>query len=209
MEVKVIDKFDGNYKFLSNYFEYPITYGGITYQSSEAAFQAQKCPERANEFADLPPNEAKALGRKVPLREDWETIKDNIMYEIIYVKFSQTYKLKKALLETGDAELVEGNTWNDKYWGVCDGEGQNKLGSILMRVRDELGKRNITLGQLMPVIQDEWVSVFTENHETLYISDRDPIEILLKLKDRIVSHILPTVTFTDVDYRRWLAIIVY
>ena len=56
----------------------------------------------------------------------------------VNAKFSTNESLKKRLLETGDEELIEGNTWNDTYWGVCKGVGLNKLGEILMRVREEL-----------------------------------------------------------------------
>ena len=83
------------------------------------------------------PGEAKKLARKLPIRPDWEEVKDQIMLDLVRIKFSKS-GLKKALLATGDAELIEGNTWNDTYWGVCKGVGQNKLGKILMQVRKEL-----------------------------------------------------------------------
>lgn len=60
------------------------------------------------------------------------------MYEICLAKFTQHEFLKEALLATGDSELIEGNTWRDYFWGVCNGKGQNKLGKILMRIRAEL-----------------------------------------------------------------------
>ena len=106
--------------------------------NSEAAFQAQKCPSRILEFIDLPPNKAKSLGRKVHLRPDWDQVKDQIMYEICKCKFTQNPTLKLMLIKTSDQELIEGNYWKDTYWGVCKGIGQNKLGKILMRLREEL-----------------------------------------------------------------------
>lgn len=138
--VKKIEKFRGRYYFLSNFSEYPITYKGLTYRNNEAAFQAMKVwgQKQRKSFTHLPPNKAKAKGRRVPLRSDWEEVKDQYMYEIVLAKFSQNEDLKKKLLETGDALLIEGNTWGDHYWGVCNGRGKNKLGKILMRVRDEL-----------------------------------------------------------------------
>lgn len=137
---KRIGEFRGRYYFLSNFAEYPVTYRGLTFRNNEAAFQAMKLmdPEKWKSFTHLPPNEAKAKGRRVPLRPDWEEVKDEIMYEIVLAKFTQHPDLKQKLLETGDAELVEGNTWGDTYWGVCRGRGKNKLGKILMRVRQEL-----------------------------------------------------------------------
>lgn len=91
------------------------------------------------------PNIAKAIGRKVQLRPHWEEIKDQVMYDGVKAKFSKNPILKAKLLATGDAELIEGNWWNDTYWRVCKGVGYNKLGQILMRVRDELNKENITV----------------------------------------------------------------
>ena len=60
------------------------------------------------------------------------------MYEIVKAKFEQNPKLRDYIICTRNEELVEGNNWNDRYWGVCNGEGYNKLGRILMLVRDEL-----------------------------------------------------------------------
>ena len=138
MEIKVmIDKFEGRYAFLSNFFEAPVKFHGLRFRNNEAAFQSMKTSDR-EQFVNLRANEAKRLGRKVKLREDWESVKDNIMYEIVVEKFKQNQDLKFKLLDTGDAELVEGNWWNDTYWGVCEGVGENKLGKILMKVREEL-----------------------------------------------------------------------
>lgn len=134
---QVIDQFKGKYHFLSNYFMKDLIYKGVLYSSAEVAFQAQKCPAKIPQFLSLTSAEAKRLGRKVKLRPDWEEVKDEIMYEIIQAKFRDT-RLKNRLLGTGDAILVEGNDWGDRYWGMVDGVGENKLGKILMRVREEL-----------------------------------------------------------------------
>ena len=135
-----IDCFDGNYAFLSNFYSCMVEYDGLLYRNSEAAFQSAKTMDKKMRkvFTELSPSSAKYLGRHVQLRDDWEDVKDNIMYEIVYNKFSNNLDLRNSLHDTGDAELIEGNWWNDKYWGMCNGEGQNKLGKILMRVRDEL-----------------------------------------------------------------------
>lgn len=135
-EKEVIDSFTDDYFFLSNFYECPVLFLGYNYNSSEAAFQAQKCPERAKEFTNLSPDKAKKLGKTVKLREDWESVKDSIMLEVVRSKFIQNEDLFKMLIETGDVELIEGNWWGDKYWGVCNG-GKNKLGKILMQVRKE------------------------------------------------------------------------
>ena len=135
----MINSFRGRYAFLSNYYSRDLIWEGLLYRNAEAAFQSAKCTDaiaRLN-FTNLPPNRAKAMGRQVYLRDDWEKIKDETLLSIIRAKFEDP-KLAKKLLDTGDQELIEGNTWNDTYWGVCNGKGQNKLGQILMQVRDEL-----------------------------------------------------------------------
>lgn len=134
--------FRNEYRFLSNFWDAPVTYGGLTYRNSEAAFQAQKCitGEERVQFTTLRSNEAKRLGRYVPLRPDWEEVKVSIMEEIVRAKFAQNGDLRQLLLATGDLVLEEGNTWHDTFWGVDakTREGQNHLGRILMRVRKEL-----------------------------------------------------------------------
>lgn len=130
--------FLNEYRFLSNFYEVPVQYNGLLFRSSEAAFQAQKCPERANEFLNLSPDEAKRMGRKINIRSDWESVKDTVMYEIVLAKFSQNEALKKKLIDTGDAFLAEENWWGDKYWGTVNGVGRNQLGKTLMKVRREL-----------------------------------------------------------------------
>ncbi len=135
-----IKEFRGKYYFLSNFFCAPVEYCGIIYQNNEAAFQSMKCEdyERRHEFSTLDPSKAKAKGRKVRLRNDWEQVKEQIMYEIVKAKFEQNDDLRVRLLATGDAHLEEGNTWGDRIWGTVGGVGQNKLGKILMKVRSEL-----------------------------------------------------------------------
>lgn len=133
--MKAIGAFTGNYFFLSNFYNSPIEYHGLHFLNNEAAFQAMKCPARAEEFCNLTPSEAKRLGRKVDLRDDWEYIKEQIMYEVCERKFSQNPDLLQKLLATDDAMLIEGNNWGDTTWGMCNGVGENKLGNILMRIR--------------------------------------------------------------------------
>ena len=134
-----ISEFRGVYSFLSNYFDAPVLYNGLRFKNSEAAFQAQKCPERATEFCNLSPMSAKRMGRAVPLRSDWNKVRIAIMKAVVLAKFQQNKKLKRALLATQDAILIEDNTWNDTFWGVCRGRGENNLRKILMEVRNELG----------------------------------------------------------------------
>ena len=83
------------------------------------------------------PGKAKRIGRLVQLREDWEDRKLNIMEKALIQKF-QIPKLREKLLATGNEELVEGNFWNDTYWGVCKEEGENHLGKLLMNIRKKI-----------------------------------------------------------------------
>lgn len=141
MEVRqrMIREFKGKYYFLSNFYSAPVTWEGVTYQNNEAAFQSAKVPpDGRKEFSGLNASEAKRLGRHVPLRFDWEDVKDGVMYEICMAKFSQNEDLKRRLLNTGNEILEEGNTWGDKIWGTVNGVGENRLGKILMKVREEL-----------------------------------------------------------------------
>ena len=134
---KPITAFTEEYFYLSNYFPRLVFYNDVMYKSSEAAFQAQKDPARAREFAELGAGAAKRLGQQVHLRPDWNAVKDTIMEEVVRCKFAQNQDLKARLLSTKDAELIEGNWWGDTYWGVCNGIGENHLGKILMKIREE------------------------------------------------------------------------
>lgn len=135
-----IKEFRGKYYFLSNFSEAKVEYNGITYLNNEAAFQSMKTLniEKRKQFANLDPSTAKRKGRNILLRDDWEKVKEQIMYEICKNKFLQNEDLKTKLLNTGNEYLEEGNKWNDREWGTCNGIGKNKLGKILMKIRDEL-----------------------------------------------------------------------
>lgn len=134
----MIKFFRGDYKFLCNFSESVIKINGFTFLNGEAAFQSFKNLEKQGEFQGLDPSSAKRKGRRVKLRSDWEDIKDDVMYQVVKAKFQQNEDLREKLLATGNMYIEEGNTWNDRYWGVCDGVGKNMLGKTLMRVREEL-----------------------------------------------------------------------
>ena len=142
-----IDNFKGEYFFLSNFYPTKIKYNGIQYLNNEAAFQAQKCTtmEDRIKFSCLNPSDAKRLGRRIILRNDWESVKISIMREIVFEKFKQNPECLKELLDTGNMELIEDTTgWHDNIWGECtceeckNKEHKNYLGKILMEVREEL-----------------------------------------------------------------------
>lgn len=136
----IISSFRGEYAFLSNFYSAKVEFEGLIYFNSEAAFQAMKCKYYDDRiaFTKLDASQAKKKGRRISLRSDWELVKDDYMYKIVKAKFEQNSDLKQKLLDTRDSYLEEGNTWGDNYWGVCYGFGMNKLGKILMKVRDEL-----------------------------------------------------------------------
>ena len=141
-KIYTIDHFRGNHFFLSNFSPSPITYQGITYFNAEAAFQAQKCLEEEDKlaFTNLSADEAKKLGKKISLRPDWSEVRETLMEEIVREKFLQNPSYAEALKGTGTLDLKEGNTWNDTFWGIesHSGEGENRLGKILMKIRKEL-----------------------------------------------------------------------
>lgn len=60
------------------------------------------------------------------------------MRQCVALKFESHPDLAEMLLDTGNTKLIEGNSWNDTYWGVCGGRGKNHLGKILMGVRSQL-----------------------------------------------------------------------
>ena len=133
----MIDSIKGTY--LSNFWSVPIVYEGLTYANAESAFQASKCAdkEERNWFVDTAPQIAKAKGRKVKIRDDWNEVRLQVMWNVLQAKFAQHPDLVAKLVATEDEEIIEGNTWNDKFWGVCNGEGMNHLGIMLMAIREE------------------------------------------------------------------------
>lgn len=135
---RTINKFDGNYRFLSNFYQSAIEIEGIRYETVEAAYQAAKAVNREDKekIAKLEtPGQAKKMGRTVSIREDWEEIKCSIMFDLLTMKFQDSY-LRSLLLATGDAYLEEGNSWGDTFWGVSRGVGKNILGYLIMQIRD-------------------------------------------------------------------------
>jgi ribA/ribD-fused uncharacterized protein len=137
-----IDSFQGQYRFLSNFWPAEVEYEHLTYPSVEHAYQSAKTlsMDDRRRIASMPtPAEAKAEGHKLnPLRPDWEQVKFQVMEDCVRYKFTHHPDLCALLLTTGDAHLEEGNTWNDTIWGTVNGVGDNRLGKLLMKIRDEL-----------------------------------------------------------------------
>ena len=143
----MITEFDGKYAFLSNFFYAPFVYDGIIYPTNEHFFQAMKTldQEKRKQIAEAKtPGAAKRMGRQVQLREDWEQVKYTAMRVGVERKFDAHPGLAEKLIATGDAILIEGNSWHDNTWGSCFCPkcaaiaGKNWLGEILMERRKEL-----------------------------------------------------------------------
>lgn len=135
------------YGSLSNFATAKVEIGGLTFMSSEAAWQAFKTMdlEKRKLFCSMTPAASKRAGRKLDLRPDWETVKYDLMVEVLRAKFSQDEDLKRILLSTGDEDLLEDTTgWHDNIWGSCSCPkcqqipGRNLLGKALVQVREEL-----------------------------------------------------------------------
>lgn len=138
---ELIDRFFGQYRFLSNFWPCEIEFEGIIYPSIEHAYVAAKTTDqriRAQIAAIAKPGAVKKFGRTIVLRDDWEQSKIGFMRQFVAQKFAPGTELAQKLLDTGTRHLEEGNTWGDKFWGVCNGEGLNWLGRILMSQRIEL-----------------------------------------------------------------------
>lgn len=140
-DVVAITSFSGEYRWLSNFWSCFVKLDGQTYPSTENAYQAAKTldPSLRAPFRSYFPSKAKSEGRSLKLRPDWESVKLGIMEDLCRQKFKNNDELRERLLATGDAQLVEGNDWGDTYWGVdVRRGGQNNLGKLLMRIRNEL-----------------------------------------------------------------------
>jgi ribA/ribD-fused uncharacterized protein len=140
-----INKFDGIYSFLSNFYLIDILYEGIRYPSVENAYQSAKSydPDYRYRVSICTAGASKRLGKQIQVIDYWDVIKIGIMYYLLKQKF-QNEKLREQILETKNLELIEGNNWHDNLWGDCQCDkcknikGKNILGILLMKVRDEL-----------------------------------------------------------------------
>lgn len=144
MSANEIARFNGLYKFLSNFSPCDIYFEGNYYPTTEHAYQAAKTSnpvQRDRIRRALTPGLAKSYGGAVFLRPGWKGMRLAVMEELLRQKFKPGTELAKKLLETGDATLIEGNSHGDRFWGVCKGKGLNNLGRLLMKIRSELELR--------------------------------------------------------------------
>ena len=135
-------EFSGKYRFLSNFYPAETRVLGIDFPSSEHAYQACKTKDidMRYELAEMTAGQAKRAGGKLVLRPDWDNVtKVECMELCLRAKFMNP-ELAKKLIHTESAQLVEGNTWGDTYWGIFRNMGKNMLGKLLMEVRGDLQK---------------------------------------------------------------------
>jgi len=147
----LIDSFSGPWGFLSNFAPCEVLLDGIAYPSVEHAYQAAKTLDFEKRekflFSGITAGMAKRMGKGLKLRPDWEEVKIGIMRDLLMQKFSPSI-LRRKLLSSFQAVLVEGNHWHDNYWGNCTcelcygTEGENMLGKLLMEVRRHYGLGN-------------------------------------------------------------------
>lgn len=137
-----IAEFNGEHRFLSNFWPVTIHIDGMAFRTAEHAYQASKTlvPSQREYIARQPtPGAAKREGRNLTMRPHWDEVKVAIMRHIVTCKFNDPL-LATWLLATGDVTLEEGNRWGDTFWGIDlrTGRGENHLGQILMDVRSQL-----------------------------------------------------------------------
>jgi ribA/ribD-fused uncharacterized protein len=138
-----IHGFFGPFRFLSNFYtlENGVTFEDLCYPSVEAAYQAAKWPHNQRlQFLDVSAGESKKLGRMAPNFDGkkWNKRKVEIMRALVFQKFQNNPKLRKMLMAMEGYVISERNSWNDQEWGTNEnGVGENKLGIILMNVRDK------------------------------------------------------------------------
>lgn len=139
MNQKIIYKGKWVYNWFSNMEPDPIVIDDITYPAVENYYQGMKSghPKILKLFSELSPSQSKKEGRRLKLRENWEQIKFDVMEKALRIKFAPGTSWYTKLMET-EGEIVEWNNWGDRIWGkTLDEEGENHLGKILMKIRDE------------------------------------------------------------------------
>lgn len=132
--------FRGEYRWLSNFYKSPVTLWGVKFDTVEQAYQASKCSNRSDwdmMVGCKTPGDAKRKGRLITIRPDFESIKLDIMYQLLFLKFSDPY-FKNKLIRIKDYYIEETNWWGDTYWGVCNGVGENNLGKLIMKIAKAL-----------------------------------------------------------------------
>jgi ribA/ribD-fused uncharacterized protein len=145
----MIDRFRGEYRWLSNFWPVPVPFEGLDYPSLEHAYVAAKTldPKVRDRIHRLPTaGQAKAFGKRfgkaLALRPAWnDDFKTQLMARLLREKFTNP-ELRQRLISTGNELLIESNRWHDNWFGICrcgecGGQGRNVLGTLLMGLRQE------------------------------------------------------------------------
>lgn len=159
-------RFRGDLYFLSNMYPTPIEYQGRTYTCVESAFQAAKCAHIADRarFEDLDGYAARKLGRQITLRADWNSARLGVMRDLLEKKFSDPTLASK--LSNVQGPIAEWNDWNDRFWGVVDGRGENHLGRMLTEIRDRQAQRQTSTQQKAPIPTSRQTQAQEESQNT-------------------------------------------
>ena len=149
--------FQSSHSIMLNLAACTVKLDDLVFQSSEAVYQYLKARSCGTDkqiegvLAKDDVHEVMFLGRDITETEDWRERKADVMIEVLLMKFSQNADLKYKLLKTGDKHLYEFT--KDRYWGIgltltqasllkeSKGPGQNKMGELLMLVRQKLGEK--------------------------------------------------------------------
>lgn len=147
-KIKMITAFRDKHRFLSNFWPARVTLDKKQYPSVEHAYQAAKTKDRRirRKITRRSAGQAKKIGQRLKPRKDWnDKMRLTVMRRLLQQKFStRNPELVAELLKTGDSPLIEGNTWGDTFFGVCNGVGHNHLGKMIMEVRTDLLNRITT-----------------------------------------------------------------
>lgn len=127
-------QFRNQFAFLSNFYFCPLVINGFMFSNAEAAYQALKCKGYEERFVGVTGKTARALGRKLPMQEGWNDKRIDAMRYVLQQKFKNPQLM--AQLQQVQGDIQEDNYWNDTFWGVCNGVGENHLGKLLMEIRD-------------------------------------------------------------------------
>jgi ribA/ribD-fused uncharacterized protein len=151
--MNAITDFHNEFYWLDNMYLVSINWSrNVVFTSTEQGFVYFKTIDlilREEILTIKDPYAAKAFGRSMPMRPDWDDIKYGVMYELVDQKFYQHMDLRKKLLATGNQPLLEGNTWHDNTWGDCfcqqcmNVRGDNFLGKTLMSIRAKYREKNM------------------------------------------------------------------
>jgi ribA/ribD-fused uncharacterized protein len=182
--MNTINGFQGAFRFLSNFWPCYLVYENITYPTTEHAYQAAKIENSDIKLLirDCPtPAEAKDYfeTNKITPSPGWTIEKKlSVMKKLVTLKFGgQDPFLTRTLLETGNTILIEDNTWNDQFWGVCNGIGDNHLGKLLMEIRAQLFREQEQILNLLAMAKSNEIIA-----DTLKITRRQLYEKMIAFK---------------------------